>query len=50
MVLATIYEGVEEASACSGFATFVANTGDDPIAHSNGPKWFWLKHGRHDLR
>ncbi len=31
IVLATIYEGVEEASASYGFSTFVANTGDDPV-------------------
>ncbi|SFP78825.1 transcriptional regulator, LacI family [Geodermatophilus dictyosporus] len=30
IVLATIYEGVEEASASFGYSTFVANTGDDP--------------------
>ncbi len=30
IVLATVYEGVEEASASFGFSTFVANTGDDP--------------------
>ncbi|NJQ00036.1 LacI family DNA-binding transcriptional regulator [Streptomyces zingiberis] len=30
IVLATIYEGVEEACAASGFSAFVANTGDDP--------------------
>ncbi|MER6628048.1 LacI family DNA-binding transcriptional regulator [Streptomyces sp. NPDC000987] len=32
MVLATIYEGIEEACAASGFSAFVANTGDDPVA------------------
>jgi LacI family transcriptional regulator len=32
IVLATIYEGVEEASASFGFSTFVANTRDDPAA------------------
>ena len=32
IVLATIYEGVEEASASFGFSTFVANTRDDPVA------------------
>jgi LacI family transcriptional regulator len=30
IVLATIYEGVEEASASFGFSTFVANTRDEP--------------------
>jgi len=30
IVLATIYEGIEQASATAGFSTFVANTGDDP--------------------
>lgn len=30
IVLATIYEGIEQASAAAGFSTFVANTGDDP--------------------
>jgi LacI family transcriptional regulator len=32
IVLATIYEGIEEASASFGFSTFVANTRDDPVA------------------
>lgn len=32
IVLATIYEGIEQASSSFGFSTFVANTGDDPIA------------------
>ncbi|KQX66131.1 LacI family DNA-binding transcriptional regulator [Angustibacter sp. Root456] len=32
IVLATIYEGVEEAAASFGFSAFVANTGDDPVA------------------
>ena len=32
IVLATIYEGIEEATAAYGFSTFVANTGDDPVA------------------
>ncbi|MEX5719488.1 LacI family DNA-binding transcriptional regulator [Geodermatophilus maliterrae] len=32
IVLATIYEGIEEATATYGFSTFVANTGDDPVA------------------
>jgi LacI family transcriptional regulator, galactose operon repressor len=32
IVLATIYEGIEEATATYGFSTFVANTGDDPAA------------------
>ena len=32
IVLATIYEGIEEASASFGYSTFVANTGDDPAA------------------
>ena len=32
IVLATIYEGIEEASAGYGYSTFVANTGDDPAA------------------
>lgn len=32
MVLATIYEGIEEACAAAGFSAFVANTGDDPKA------------------
>ena len=31
IVLATVYEGVEEAGASFGFSTFVANTGDDPV-------------------
>jgi LacI family transcriptional regulator len=30
IVLATIYEGIEEASASFGYSTFVANTGDTP--------------------
>ncbi len=30
LVLATVYEGIEEASASFGFSTFVANTGDVP--------------------
>lgn len=32
IVLATVYEGIEEACASSGFSAFVANTGDDPVA------------------
>ncbi|WP_262704671.1 MULTISPECIES: LacI family DNA-binding transcriptional regulator [Streptomyces] len=32
MVLATIYEGIEEAAAEHGLSTFVANTGDRPEA------------------
>jgi LacI family transcriptional regulator len=32
IVLATIYEGIEEASANVGYSTFVANSGDDPAA------------------
>lgn len=32
IVLATVYEGIEEACASFGFSTFVANTGDDAIA------------------
>lgn len=30
IVLATIYEGIEQASASAGYSTFVANTGDQP--------------------
>jgi len=32
IVLATIYEGIEEAAAEQGLSTFVANTGDNPEA------------------
>lgn len=32
IVLATIYEGIEQAAASYGYSTFVANTGDDPDA------------------
>jgi LacI family transcriptional regulator len=32
LVLATVYEGIEQASASFGYSTFVANTGDNPEA------------------
>jgi LacI family transcriptional regulator len=32
LVLATIYEGIEQAGASFGFSAFVANTGDNPTA------------------
>ncbi len=35
IVLATIYEGIEEAAASFGFSAFVANTADDPVAQQS---------------
>ncbi len=44
MVVATIYEGIEEAAATAGYFTFVANTRDDPREQRARTEMFLSRH------
>ncbi|MCC5036547.1 substrate-binding domain-containing protein [Streptomyces sp. WAC 00631] len=44
IVLATVYEGIEQECAASGFSAFVANTGDDPVARRQRTEMVLARH------
>lgn len=44
MVLATIYEGIEQDCAASGFSAFVASTDDDPVAQRQRTEMVLARH------
>jgi len=44
LVLATIYEGIDDAAGSAGYQTFVANTHDDPRAQRTRAEMFLSRH------
>ena len=44
LVLATIYEGIDDAAGAAGYQTFVANTHDDPRAQRTRAEMFLSRH------